>query len=95
MDPRLNPGVRASDDDRQQVVAALERHTAEGRLSLDEFSERVARALGATTHRELAAVTDDLPTEPATTAVSRQLVVAFLLAMATLVGLFIVFALLR
>lgn len=95
MDPRLNPGVRASDDDRRRVVAALERHTADGRLSLDEFSERVTRALGATTQRELAAVTDDLPTEPASTAVSRQLVVAFLLAMATLVALFVVFALFR
>jgi hypothetical protein len=95
MDPRLNPGIRASDDDRRRVVAALERHTADGRLSLDEFAERVTRALGATTHRELAAVTQDLPTEPPTTGVSRQLLVAFLLAMATLVVLFIILALLR
>jgi hypothetical protein len=95
MDPRLNPGVRASDDDRRRVVAALERHTADGRLTLDEFAERVTRALGATTHRELAAVTDDLPTEPASTSVSRQLLVAFLLAMATLVALFVIFAVFR
>jgi hypothetical protein len=95
MDPRLNPGVRASDDDRRRVVAALERHTADGRLSLDEFSERVTQALSATTHRELAAVTADLPIEPQPTAVSRQLLVAFLLAMATLVALFVVFALFR
>jgi hypothetical protein len=75
------------------VVAALERHTAAGRLSLDEFSDRVTRALGAATHRDLAAVTDDLPAEP--TAVSRQLLVAFLLAMLTLAVLFVILALAR
>jgi hypothetical protein len=53
----MDPGLRASDDDRMRVVAALERHTAAGRLTLDEFSDRVSRALAAGTRHELAAVT--------------------------------------
>jgi uncharacterized membrane protein len=87
--------MRASDDDRKRVVAALERHTAAGRLSLDEYSERVTRAYEAATHHDLAAVTRDLPAEPASTAVSRQLLVAFLLAMATLAALFVILDLAR
>jgi hypothetical protein len=93
-----DPGLRASDADRQRVVAALERHTAAGRLSLDEFGERAGRALGAVTHGELAAVTSDLPPEPveppgAAVAQGRQLLVVFLLAALTLVVLGVVFAL--
>jgi hypothetical protein len=53
--------IRVSDDDRQRVVAALERHTGAGRLSLDEFAARVEAACGARTSDELAAVTHDLP----------------------------------
>jgi hypothetical protein len=89
--------MRASDDDRKRVVAALERHTAAGRLSLDEYSERVTRAYRAATQLDLAAVTRDLPAEsPAATAtVSRQLLVAFALALATLVVLFVILALAR
>jgi hypothetical protein len=34
--------VRASDADRERVIAELQRHTAAGRLSMDEFSERAA-----------------------------------------------------
>ena len=56
-----HPGLRASDEDRQRVVAELERHTAAGRLSLDEFSERVGRVYGARTHAELSQITHDLP----------------------------------
>ncbi len=83
---------RASDDDRQQVVRALERHTAAGRLDLDEYAERVDRALAARTHRELAEVTTDLPADPrpdpeATGARSRagQLGIAFALAFLALI----------
>ncbi len=95
-----NHGLRASDDDRQRVVAALERHTAAGRLTLDEFSDRVAQALTAATHAELARVTRDLPAEtsaatPMEAAQHRQLLVAFLLAALTIVILGIVFAIAR
>ena len=87
----MDQGLRASDDDRMRVVADLERHTAAGRLTLDEFSERVAKALAAPTHAELTAVTSDLPAQQP--AVSRQLLVAFLLAMGTLVVLMAILAL--
>jgi Domain of unknown function (DUF1707) len=62
----MHPSIRASDADRQQVVEALHRHTATGRLSLDEFTERVDAAHRASTYGELAAVTADLPAEAAT-----------------------------
>ena len=78
---------RASDDDRQRVVRALERHTAAGRLDLDEYAERVDRVLAARTHGELAEVTGDLPADdepvPAHSG-SGQLAVAFLLALLAL-----------
>ncbi|MHB8438947.1 MAG: DUF1707 SHOCT-like domain-containing protein [Acidimicrobiales bacterium] len=57
-------GPRASDAERQHVVADLQRHYAEGRLSADEFDERVGRALGALTLHELYVVTEDLPVLP-------------------------------
>ena len=34
--------VRAADADRERVLAELQRHTAAGRLSMDEFSERAS-----------------------------------------------------
>jgi hypothetical protein len=56
--------VRASDVDRQLIVEVLQEQTAAGRLSLDEFSERVAGAYSATTRRELDDLVADLPTAP-------------------------------
>jgi len=41
----------------------LEQHTAAGRLSLDEYAERVDRVLACRTHGDLAAVTADLPAQ--------------------------------
>jgi hypothetical protein len=95
MYPGTDPRMRASDDDRKRVVAALERHTAAGRLSLDEYAERVTHVYRAATQQDLAVVTRDLPTEPpvATAAVSRQLLGAFALAIMTLVVLFVILAL--
>ncbi|MGW0216480.1 DUF1707 SHOCT-like domain-containing protein [Micromonospora chokoriensis] len=53
--------LRASDDDRNRVVAELHRHTAAGRLTLDEFSERAGAVWTARTLGDLAALTRDLP----------------------------------
>ncbi|MEV6923261.1 DUF1707 domain-containing protein [Dactylosporangium sp. NPDC051485] len=61
----MDAHLRASDSDRQQTIEALHRHTADGRLSLDEFAERVDVVNRARTYGELAVVTADLPTEPA------------------------------
>jgi hypothetical protein len=54
-------GQRASNDDRLRIVAELEQHTVDGRLSLDEFSSRVEQVYRAATHADLALITGDLP----------------------------------
>lgn len=87
--------IRASDDDRERIVALLQRHTAAGRLDLDEFAERVEAACGARTLGELAVVTRDLPAEaepdraaadPKTgTHGHRDLLLVFLVALVALV----------
>ena len=56
--------VRASDADRDQTVEALAAASAEGRLSLEEYSERSEAARTARTRGDLASLTSDLP-EPA------------------------------
>jgi class 3 adenylate cyclase len=53
--------VRVADADRDRTVALLREHVVAGRLTLDEFSDRVGRALGATTRADLEAVMTDLP----------------------------------
>jgi hypothetical protein len=87
--------LRASDDDRQRTVAALERHTGAGRLTLDEFAERARLAHDARTLDDLAEVISDLPTDtPApgdADAPRRDLLILFAIAAATLIllGVFI------
>jgi hypothetical protein len=53
--------LRASDADRDQTVELLASAAAEGRLTLEEYSERSGSALSARTMGELAALTDDVP----------------------------------
>lgn len=97
MDVRL----RASDDDRQRVIALLQRHTEAGRLTLDEFSDRVGAACAARTVDALAAVTRDLPAEPAPDPAGdhryrrRDLLALFAVAAVTLVLLGVFLALAR
>ena len=55
------PFERVADADRDRTVTQLREHVVEGRLTLDEFSERVGRALGARTRGDLDAVMADLP----------------------------------
>jgi hypothetical protein len=55
------PGVRAGDADRDAAAAALGKHFAQGRLTLDELSARLDVTLTATTHGELSQVAQDLP----------------------------------
>lgn len=59
------PAVLASDAEREHTTNVLREAAVEGRLTLDEFSQRVERALAARTRNELEAVTADLPV-PAT-----------------------------
>jgi hypothetical protein len=53
--------MRASDADREAVIERLTRAYAQGRLTSDEFEERVAKACEARTTAELTALTRDLP----------------------------------
>jgi hypothetical protein len=55
------PALRVSDADRERVSLVLREHTVAGRLTLDEFSERIELAYAARTEAELEAVTADLP----------------------------------
>src|SRR4249920_4253632 len=57
--------LRASDADRERVVAVLAEAAADGRLTLDEHTERVHRAYRARTLGELARLTEDLATPSA------------------------------
>jgi hypothetical protein len=57
----MDPNLRAADHDRQHVIDALHQHTIDGRLSLDEFTDRVAAAYQSRTYGDLAAITADLP----------------------------------
>jgi hypothetical protein len=53
--------VRASDHERDQVVAQLQRGFADGRLTQADLEERVGAALAAQTRGQLHALTTDLP----------------------------------
>src|SRR5688572_19237392 len=56
-----SPDIRASDGERSEVVELLRAHCGEGRIDLDEFSERVSRVYEARTIGELNEITADLP----------------------------------
>ena len=62
-EPEPTP-ILASDADRERSVALLRDAVGEGRLTLEEFSERVGVAQAARTHKELAGLTRDLPNDP-------------------------------
>jgi DUF1707 SHOCT-like domain len=55
------PRIRASDADRDRVAQLLQEHCAAGRLTTEEFSERMEAALGARTLDELDELLADLP----------------------------------
>jgi Domain of unknown function (DUF1707) len=65
----LQPRMRAGDQDRQQVVERLGTHFAEGRLTIEEFDERIVRAHASVYLDELPALTADLPRSSDRTAV--------------------------
>jgi hypothetical protein len=53
--------MRASDADRDRAAAELSEHFQAGRLTQDEFDERVGRAISARTRGDLDALMTDLP----------------------------------
>jgi uncharacterized membrane protein len=61
------PGrLRASDADRDRVAAILSAAFSEGRLSEDEYDDRLRGALSARTHADLEHLVSDLPSTQAT-----------------------------
>jgi hypothetical protein len=57
--------IRASDRDRETVIALLGEHTGAGRLTLAEFEDRVAGTTSALTLADLDRLLVDLPVAPA------------------------------
>ncbi|MEA3020626.1 MAG: hypothetical protein QOI47_2150 [Actinomycetota bacterium] len=56
-----SPEIRASDAEREYVVDVLRAHCSEGRIDLDEFSERINKVYAARTIGELTDTVADLP----------------------------------
>lgn len=53
--------VRVGNEERERAVRALGEHFAQGRLEMDEFEDRCARAYAARTTDDLNTLFDDLP----------------------------------
>ena len=58
--PAGAPGLRASDADRDRVIAVIRAAVGDGRLAMAEFGPRIDAALTAQTLGDLAALTADL-----------------------------------
>jgi hypothetical protein len=57
--------ILASDAEREHTITVLREAVGEGRLTLEEFTERVGLAQAARTDQELARLARDLPGDPA------------------------------
>ena len=55
------PDLRIGDAEREAAANELREHYAQGRLTLEEFNQRLDAALKATTRRDLSLLTNDLP----------------------------------
>jgi Domain of unknown function (DUF1707) len=62
------PDLRIGDADREAAAASLREHYAVGRLTLDEFNQRLDAVFHATTQSHLRQITRDLPHAPAPSA---------------------------
>jgi hypothetical protein len=60
-----DPNLRASDADREATADRLRQHHTDGRIDAEEFQERLDTCYAAKTVGELAALTRDLPGDPA------------------------------
>jgi hypothetical protein len=67
-----DPALRCSDADRERVVADLNKHFTEGRLTLEEFDQRSSSAFQARTYADLALLTADLPSGQVVPAAERE-----------------------
>ena len=57
----VNPSMRAASADRERAVDVLKAGFAEGRLTQEEYNERMGQAYAARTYGELTTLTADLP----------------------------------
>ncbi len=55
--------IHPSDDERSTTETTLRSAVVEGRITLDEFGDRIGHALAATSRQELEALTADLPVQ--------------------------------
>jgi Domain of unknown function (DUF1707) len=55
------PDLRIGDAEREAAAASLREHYAQGRLTLEEFNERLDAVFKATTQSQLSLITRDLP----------------------------------
>lgn len=60
----IDPSLRASDEDRERLVAELNEHSVAGRLTTEDLEERVKDAYAAQTTGELDQLRRDLPLTP-------------------------------
>ena len=58
---QVTSSMRAASADRERAVDVLKAGFAEGRLTQDEYNDRMGRAYASRTYGELAALTADLP----------------------------------
>ncbi len=66
------PEFRISDAEREEAIDALGAHMRDGRLNIDEYGDRTARATAAKTRGELVTLFTDLP-EPRPAMLREQL----------------------
>lgn len=59
----MDDGIRASDADRERVAAALREEMAIGRLTMEEFEDRLSRTYAAKTWAQLRELIVDLPVD--------------------------------
>ena len=64
--------LRASHADREQVIDTLKNAFVHGRLTKDELDARAGQALAARTCADLAALTADIPADPAAAGPARR-----------------------
>jgi hypothetical protein len=57
----VRPDLRIGDSDREAVARDLREHYAAGRLTLEEFNQRLDATFAATTRGQLSQITRDLP----------------------------------